>query len=212
MDGVSRVLSRIYEIQSRIDEITHQYSPEGFSKKFYRLLGRNIEASKSLKKPLEVQSKGIESRKISAYLNRWAISRHPEKAIEEVPFAFRKKVVEAARKYNLPVELIVSVMKAESSFNPYAVSSKGAIGLMQLMPETAKQLGVEPFDPYENIEGGVRYLRYLIDRYDGDLPLALAAYNAGPERVTDRVPPIDETQDYVLKVMEFLNDYIKEEK
>lgn len=113
-------------------------------------------------------------------------------------------VSEKANKYNLDPSLVHAVIKAESNGNPYAVSRKGAMGLMQLMPSTAKDLSVNnPFDPEDNIDGGVRYLRYLIDKFNGDLTLALAAYNAGPKNVekTGTVPQIPETKQYVKKVL-----------
>jgi len=111
----------------------------------------------------------------------------------------------AARRYNLAPELIQAIIKIESSFNPFAVSEKGAMGLMQLMPETAKEMNVaSPFEPEENIMGGSRYLRKLHDLFDGDLQLVLAAYNAGPNRILEndhRVPRIPETEQYVQKVL-----------
>lgn len=105
-----------------------------------------------------------------------------------------------ANKYNIPVELIHSIIQAESDYNKWAVSSKGAKGLMQLMPETAKDYGVKDiFDPRENIEAGVKYLVYLIKRYKGKTNLVLAAYNAGPENVKKYkgVPPYKETKSYI---------------
>jgi soluble lytic murein transglycosylase-like protein len=108
----------------------------------------------------------------------------------------------AARKYGLPSGLVRSVMSAESAFQPHAVSPKGAIGLMQLMPTTAETLGVNPNDPAQNVDAGTRYLRQLLEKYHGGLWHALAAYNAGPGAV-DRfggVPPYAETLEYVRRV------------
>lgn len=105
---------------------------------------------------------------------------------------------------NLSPELVRSVVRAESGFNPKARSMKGAQGLMQLMPQTASQMGVKnPLDPVENLEGGTRYLRELLGRYNNDLPIALAAYNAGPERVQQYhgIPPFPETIAYVNRIL-----------
>ena len=114
----------------------------------------------------------------------------------------------AAERYNLPVDLIRSVIRAESNFQPDAVSPAGACGLMQLMPATARELGVEdPFDIEQNIDGGARYLRQMLDMFDGNLQTALSAYNAGPGTVMryNGDVPYRETRDYVRKVMDFIS-------
>ncbi|MEN3184997.1 MAG: lytic transglycosylase domain-containing protein [Atribacterota bacterium] len=125
-------------------------------------------------------------------------------APEPLSSSFEEIVEECARKYGMNPSLIRKLIEVESGGNPKAVSPKGAMGLMQLMPETCRDLGVsDPFDVRQNVEGGVRYLRGLLDRF-GNLELALAAYNAGPSRVRayGGVPPFPETQAFIKKVLE----------
>jgi hypothetical protein len=124
-------------------------------------------------------------------------------------------IFKAAEKYNMDYNLIKAVIKAESNFNPQAVSRAGARGLMQLMPKTAYAYQVKnSFQPEENIEGGVRYLRYLLNLFQGDLYLSLAAYNAGENAVISYsgVPPYRETRTYVQRVLRFYQEYSKESK
>ena len=124
---------------------------------------------------------------------------------------FDKIIISAANKYKIDPALIKAVIKAESNFNHQAISPIGAQGLMQLMPATASQLQVEDaFHPEKNIEGGVRYLSYLLNIYRGNLTLALAAYNAGEGAVTkynNQVPPYRETQNYVKRVLSFYKSF-----
>ena len=109
-----------------------------------------------------------------------------------------------ATRSEVPAELIRAVVDVESGFDPAAHSSAGAMGLMQLMPETAAELGVaDPYDPADNLRGGITYLKQLLEQFDGDQELALAAYNAGPgavERYGNQIPPYSETRNYVRKV------------
>jgi len=119
------------------------------------------------------------------------------------PSTFREAVDQIAERHKLPPLLVHSVIKVESNYNPNAISSKGAEGLMQLIPSTARRFGVSnSFNPVENVEGGARYLRYLLDLYKGDYRLALAAYNAGEGAVAKHggVPPYAETVNYLRQV------------
>jgi hypothetical protein len=121
-------------------------------------------------------------------------------------YEYSEYIDRVASKYDLEPELIRAVIRTESNGDQGAVSRKGAMGLMQLMPSTADDMNVvNPFNPEENIEGGTKYLKYLMERFDGDLTLALAAYNAGPGTVEKygSVPPIQETKQYVKKVLSF---------
>jgi len=120
---------------------------------------------------------------------------------------------EISQRHNINPALVKAVIKAESDFDPNAVSKKGARGLMQLMPQTLKDLKVyDPFHPRENINGGVRFLKRLLKRFNNNLSLTLAAYNAGPETVEryDTIPPYQETQLYVKKVLNYFDRYRQE--
>jgi hypothetical protein len=123
-------------------------------------------------------------------------------------FFLRDHIEEASQQYGVDPKLIQAVIHVESNFDPQAVSPKGAQGLMQLMPQTARELQVyDPFSPRDNIVGGARYLRYLLNLFNQDVSLALAAYNAGPEKVNlyHGIPPYLETKTYVQKVLQVYN-------
>lgn len=133
-----------------------------------------------------------------------------DKEVATLPELIEDVIAHASRKYDVEPELIRAVIRAESDFDVYSTSHKGAMGLMQLMPKTARDLGVKnPYDPVENIMGGTRYLKGLLERYDGDVSIALAAYNWGPgnlERNQGRLPR--ETRTYISRV----NRYYREAK
>jgi len=136
----------------------------------------------------------------------------PAGVVDSTPRTIEQMVGEAARRYALPRSLVRAVARAESSLDPAAVSPKGARGVMQLMPATAKELGVDnAFDPAQNIDAGARLLRQLLEKYEGRVAEALAAYNAGPGAVArhNGVPPYRETRGYIRKVV---RDFEKAEK
>jgi soluble lytic murein transglycosylase len=119
-------------------------------------------------------------------------------------------ISDASERHGVSFPLLKAIIKAESDFDPHAVSKKGATGLMQIMPENFKPLGIrDPFDPWENINAGARYFKQMYDRFKGKLALSLAAYNAGPTAV-DRyktIPPYEETEEYVRRVLKYYYNY-----
>jgi soluble lytic murein transglycosylase len=137
------------------------------------------------------------------------IRSYPNKGAEYIR-DYEGIISQASERFKVDPFLIKAVIKAESDFNQNAVSHKGAQGLMQLMPGTAEDMKVvDPFNPEENIFGGTRYLSIMLSRFNNDMRLALAAYNAGPERVEDHrgIPPIAETKSFIEKVMQYYGRY-----
>ena len=123
------------------------------------------------------------------------------------PNRYDRLISAASKKHGISFPLLKAIIKVESDYNPRAISKKGAQGLMQIMPATGKALNIRnAFDPRENVMGGTRYFKQLFNRFEGKLPLALAAYNAGPEVVNryQSIPPIPETEAYVQKVMKYV--------
>jgi soluble lytic murein transglycosylase len=135
---------------------------------------------------------------------------HEPRVSPRVTRAYDPAIRRASQEHGVSAALVKAVIAAESGFDPLAVSRKGAQGLMQLMPDTAKDLGVDDaLDPWQNIDGGTRYLGKMIERFPGQLSLAVAAYNAGPEAVTRHqgVPPFQETRTYVKRVLRYYEKY-----
>ena len=142
-------------------------------------------------------------RKLESYKNRKHSRAYSSSGYDSI-------ISTASKKYNISFALVKAIIKVESNFNPNAVSHKGARGLMQLMPRTSKQLKIKnPFNPHENILGGSSYLKKLMDRYEGNLELALAAYNAGIGTVQkyNGVPPYKETRAYIKNILKYRDIY-----
>jgi len=141
------------------------------------------------------------------------IREKPDRSLNsDVTRRYDQIITEAAERHGVSFSLLKAMIKIESDFNPRAISTAGALGLMQIMPENIKRLKIkDPFDPRENIMGGTRYLKQMIDRFNGKLSLALAAYNAGPNTVEryQRIPPFTETEDYVEAVMKYYSIFKK---
>jgi soluble lytic murein transglycosylase-like protein len=124
-----------------------------------------------------------------------------------IPLHYKEKIQNLTQKHQVREDLVIAVAKAESSFNPLAISPKGAVGIMQLMKETARQYGViNRYNANENLEAGVKHLKYLYEKFKGNIPLTLAAYNAGEEAVSkyNGVPPFPETKNYIRRVMSLM--------
>ncbi len=140
------------------------------------------------------------------YLREGSIEQTPDLSGSYRRDRYEHVIAKASQRHGVSASLLKAIIKVESNFNPWAVSRKGAKGLMQIMPYNFQALSIkDPFDPEENIMGGTRYFKQLLTQFNGKLTLALAAYNAGPERVNryKRIPPIEETENYVEKVMKY---------
>jgi len=180
------VLSRIDEIIQRANPHARQRQSDSAQSRFVELLEENSETR-----------------------NRNAARTGASASMDDL----RRHISRLSDVHNIDEELIRAVIQIESGWRRDAVSSRGAMGLMQLMPRTAAMLGVEDaFDPFQNIEGGVKYLARLTDKYNGDIELALAAYNAGASRVNAAggIPPFPETQRFVRNVMALYHRYREE--
>jgi soluble lytic murein transglycosylase-like protein len=139
--------------------------------------------------------------------NKGSISFLSAARSHAVPLHYKEKIQSLTQKHQLREDLVFAVAKTESSFNPFAVSPKGAVGIMQLMKDTARQYGViNRYNASENLEAGVKHLKYLYEKYRGNIPLTLAAYNAGEEAVNkyNGVPPFSETKQYIRRVMSLM--------
>ena len=207
MGGVQRVQQRIADLQERFG------IPGGVpGLDFGKMLEREVEKARASDnkagKAQEVNaaSKGEIAAQAAVQEARLTDYVHGASANEFV-FAdaeLHQLVQAAAEKYNVDPKLISAVVEAESGGNQEEISDAGAIGVMQLMPDTAASLGVNPYDEAQNVEGGTKYLRQMLDTFGGDVRKAVAAYNAGPQAVKDYggVPPYSETQAYVDRVLD----------
>ena len=194
-------LSGVEAIQARISEIQRRFGIEGsvpgampdFQRTLTAELKKNPAAAAVQPAAADaVQTEGVQ-----------AAGSEPV-ALSAASGETARFIREAAAKYGLDSRLVAAVAEAESSGNQNEVSETGAVGVMQLMPDTATALGVNPFDEKQNIEGGAHYLKQMLDTFGGDMKKAIAAYNAGPQAVKDHngVPPYAETQNYVNKVLD----------
>ena len=196
-------LSGVEAIQARISEIQRRFGIEGpvpgTAVGFQRALDVELKKSNGATPP-QAAGTGTTAKADAAKMTPTGASAQLSGASNETA----RFIQEAAAKYGLDSRLVAAVAEAESSGNQSEISEAGAVGVMQLMPDTAASLGVNPYDEKQNIEGGAHYLKQMLDIFGGDMKKAIAAYNAGPQAVKDYggVPPYAETQNYVNKVLD----------
>ena len=196
-------LSGVEAIQARISEIQRRFGIEGpvpgTTVGFQRALDAELKKNDGATPP-QTAGTGTTTKADAAKVTPSGASTQLSSASNETT----RFIQEAAAKYGLDSRLVAAVAEAESSGNQSEVSDAGAVGVMQLMPDTAAALGVNPYDEKQNIEGGAHYLKQMLDTFGGDMKKAIAAYNAGPQAVKDYggVPPYAETQNYVNKVLD----------
>ncbi|MCR5756490.1 MAG: lytic transglycosylase domain-containing protein [Selenomonas sp.] len=207
-------LTGVRQVQGRIAQLQEQFGMPGnipglgFSQKLEKEIQKSLgltgtagiqEADKTAAAGKQRQSSSVKQTEQSQKIQ--------DKVLADLPLADQNlstMIEAAARKYKVDPKLVAAVAEVESNGNQEAVSPVGAVGVMQLMPDTAASLGVDPYNKQQNIEGGAKYLRQMLDTFGGDLRKAVAAYNAGPGAVKDYggVPPYRETQNYVSKVLD----------
>ena len=188
LSGVSEVLQRISEIETKIG-MKHTAPAVGFSQELQQAMKNG---------------NGTSSNQTAAAASAGKSQSVSQTAASNAPGDVNGFIQTAAKKYKVDPRLVSAVAEAESGFRQSAVSGAGAVGVMQLMPDTAASLGVNPYDEQQNIDGGTKYLKGLLDSFGGDVKKAVAAYNAGSQAVRDYngVPPYRETQNYVNKVLD----------
>ena len=207
-------LTGVRHVQARIAQLQEQFGMPGnipgmgFSHKLEKEMQKAMGAEPAAQAEETVQASSVDkAQAISAVQKTENAKKISSKVLDDMPLADQNLstlIEAAARKYKVDPKLVAAVAEVESNGNQNAVSSAGAIGVMQLMPDTAASLGVDPYNKQQNIEGGAKYLRQMLDTFGGDTKKAVAAYNAGPGAVKDYggVPPYKETQNYVSKVLD----------
>lgn len=207
LTGVRHVQARIAQLQEQFG-LPGNIPGMGFSQKLEKEMQKAMGAAPAAQAEEVAQASAADkAQAISAVQQTENAKKISSKVLDDMPLADQNLstlIEAAARKYKVDPKLVAAVAEVESNGNQNAVSSAGAIGVMQLMPDTAASLGVDPYNKQQNVEGGAKYLRQMLDTFGGDTKKAVAAYNAGPGAVKDYggVPPYKETQNYVNKVLD----------
>ncbi|MBO4852369.1 MAG: lytic transglycosylase domain-containing protein [Schwartzia sp.] len=205
ISSLSAVVNRIEAIETKIGLRRSKGGPASFQQMLDKQIqaqkpnaGGNTASAQAAQKPQSPKTPVSPTSAVDASAAAAAAASVPADS------AYLDAIREAAGKYGVDPKLVSAVAEIESGFSQDAVSATGAVGVMQLMPETAESLGVNPYDAKQNISGGAQYLRQMLDDFNGDVRKAVAAYNAGPEAVREYggVPPYSETQQYVASVLD----------
>ena len=205
ISSISAVVNRIEAIETKIGLRRSKGGPASFQQMLDKQIqaqkpnaGGNTASAQAAQKPQSPKTPVSPTSAVDASAAAAAAASVPADS------AYLDAIREAAGKYGVDPKLVSAVAEIESGFSQDAVSATGAVGVMQLMPETAESLGVNPYDAKQNISGGAQYLRQMLDDFNGDVRKAVAAYNAGPEAVREYggVPPYSETQQYVASVLD----------
>ena len=207
IDSINNVYSRINYLKSSFKEYGKNIKPE-FVNNFNEMLAEKMQKdvfnhNNNTKEIHPLLTTSITDKDIEIEETKSIAKNNSNSNSNNIMTRIENAVDSASKQYKLSKDLINSVIKQESNFNPHSRSNAGAMGLMQLMPNTAKELGINnPFSIEENINGGTKYLKMMLEKYNGNLDHALAAYNAGPNRVdyAGGIPNIQETQNYVKKI------------
>jgi len=206
-------LTGVRQVQGRIAQLQEQFGMPGnipgagFSQKLEKEIQKSLGIADTDKVQEPDKTVAAAEQQLPKVQKTEPAKKVSSKILDDMPLADQNLstlIEAAARKYKVDPKLVAAVAEVESNGNQEAVSSVGAIGVMQLMPDTAASLGVDPYNKQQNIEGGAKYLRQMLDTFGGDLKKAVAAYNAGPGAVKDYggIPPYRETQNYVSKVLD----------
>ena len=205
--GQASAMQRAVQMNNYVDNINAQWTPIDKTTKNINTVNQTTSFQEVLKKSGKVNFGDLitnPATRVSAQIYSNTVSGVSEEKDYSSKNKIKELISKVSKKHGVDEKLVNALVNQESGFNPNARSKVGAMGLMQLMPATAKGLGVtNPLDPEQNVEGGVKYLKSMLDKYNGNIILALAAYNAGPGAVDkyDGVPPYKETQNYVKSIL-----------